>query len=198
MVDSQELVLLPLEEIYEEVDGVWNLSNEQGQLGKLFVTNVRFVWFASSNELFNISVSYYQIKDVIEKDTKFGKTLVVKTAKHSGGYTLGFRIDPPERCTQVVQRLHGLLTVYAAAPIFGVDFEAEAAPVPLHERTVEVEDDDLEIIDEDGAGDAFAVYFADVTKAEGVERPPVYSESLGLAIEELRPGVTVDALWAIP
>lgn len=46
---------------------------------------------------FNISVSYYQVAALLCKDTKFGKTMVIKTAKYSGAYTLGFRIDPPER-----------------------------------------------------------------------------------------------------
>ena len=125
VVDTGELILLPHEEIYEEVDGVWNLSHEQGQLGKLLITNVRLVWFASSNELFNISVSYYQVAALLCKDTKFGKTMVVKTAKYSGAYTLGFRIDPPERCIKTMQRVNGLLSVYCIAPVFGIQFEQE-------------------------------------------------------------------------
>ena len=37
VVDDRQLVLLPSEEIWSEIDGVWNLSHEQGQLGKMCV-----------------------------------------------------------------------------------------------------------------------------------------------------------------
>ena len=47
--------------VWRQIDGIWNLSAEQGQLGKMFVTNVRFVWYAKANEMHNISVSYYQV-----------------------------------------------------------------------------------------------------------------------------------------
>jgi hypothetical protein len=57
---------------------------------------------------------------LLAKDTKFGKTMVVKTSKFSGGYTLGFRIDPPDRAMKVVKRMLGLLSVFCVAPIFGV------------------------------------------------------------------------------
>jgi len=177
VVDDAQLVLLPHEEIYEEIDGIWNLSAEQGQLGKMFVTNVRFVWYAKANEMHNISVSYYQVLDIVVKDTKYGKTMVVKTTKGSGGYTLGFRIDPPERAVKTVQRMCGLLSVYCVAPIFGVDFEQESAPPPLEELTVDVEEDDVLITEVDGVGDAFAAYFAEANQSsEGEvvrERPAV-------------------------
>jgi Bardet-Biedl syndrome 5 protein len=198
VVDNNELLLLPHEEIYEEVDGVWNLSHEQGQLGKLLVTNVRIVWFAASNELFNISVPYYQMKSLSVKDTKFGKTMVVKTSKYSGAYTLGFRVDPPERAIKTMQRVNGLLSVYCIAPVFGVDFEQEEAPPELKDVTVDIREDDVEIIDQEDPGDVFAAYLAEAKTEEGaVVRPPVYNDVLGLAIEELRPGTTLKHLWEI-
>ena len=43
--------------------------------------------------------------------------------------------------------------------------------------------------------DAFAAYYADGDKE--VDRPPVYSTELGLAVEELREGVTLDDLWSV-
>lgn len=52
---------MPREEAYSEVNGVWNLSSDQGNLGSFVITNVRVVWFASMNENFNVSVPYIQI-----------------------------------------------------------------------------------------------------------------------------------------
>ena len=44
-----------------QVDGVWNLSSDQGNLGTFFVTNVRVVWHASLAESFNVSMPYIQV-----------------------------------------------------------------------------------------------------------------------------------------
>ena len=40
------------------------LLSDQGNLGTMIVTNVRIVWFANLNDLFNISIPYIQIASV--------------------------------------------------------------------------------------------------------------------------------------
>src|SRR6218665_521591 len=58
---SRQLRVMPSESIYNIVQGVWNLSSDQGNLGTMFLTNVRVVWHANMNELFNISLPYIQV-----------------------------------------------------------------------------------------------------------------------------------------
>lgn len=72
-----------------QVNGVWNLSSEQGNLGTFFVTNVRLVWHANLVETFNVSIPYMQIASVRVRESKFGQALVVETHAGSGGYMLG-------------------------------------------------------------------------------------------------------------
>lgn len=43
--------------------------------------------------------------------------------------------------------------------------------------------------------DALASYYADGDK--NVDREPVFSPELGLAVEKLRDGVTIDELWSV-
>ena len=43
----------------------------------------------------------------------------------SGGYVLGFRIDPVEKLQQIAKEIQNLHRVYSACPIFGVEFETE-------------------------------------------------------------------------
>ena len=38
--------------------------SDQGNLGTMIITNVRVVWFANMNDLFNISTPYIQIASV--------------------------------------------------------------------------------------------------------------------------------------
>ena len=47
IIRNKELNMLPQEELFTRVPGVWNLSNEQGNLGTFFITNVRVVWHAN-------------------------------------------------------------------------------------------------------------------------------------------------------
>ena len=64
IVQNKQLRVLPLEQVYKTVHGVWNLSSEQGNLGTFIITNVRLVWFAEMNESFNISLPYLQMGSV--------------------------------------------------------------------------------------------------------------------------------------
>jgi len=70
IVQAGQLVILPDEEVFSHVQGVWNLSSDQGNLGSFVVTNIRLVWFADANETFNISLPYLQIESVIYLDRK--------------------------------------------------------------------------------------------------------------------------------
>ncbi|VDK70501.1 unnamed protein product, partial [Onchocerca ochengi] len=57
-------------------------------------------------------------------------------------------------------------------------------------------EEDVELDDRPLRSDAYAAYFSDGVVSEQV-RPPVYSEELGVAIEQLKPGFTLDDLWKI-
>lgn len=96
LIHNKQLRLLPQEQVYNKVNGVWNLSSDQGNLGTFFITNVRLVWHANINESFNVSIPYLQMKSVKIRDSKFGLALVVESSQQSGGYVLGFRIDPTD------------------------------------------------------------------------------------------------------
>lgn len=44
-----------------QIEGVWNLSSDQGNLGCFFLTNVRLVWHANLAQNFNVSIPYMQM-----------------------------------------------------------------------------------------------------------------------------------------
>lgn len=194
IIKEKTLIMLPDEDIYNKIDGVWNLSSDQGNLGTFFVTNVRLVWHANLAENFNISIPYLQIKAIKIRDSKFGHALVIETSTASGGYVLGFRMDPYEKLQEVNKEIKTLHEVYSASPLFGIKFSVEDKPSALSERKVDRKMDDVEIIEDDHY-DALAAYYADGAKE--VDREPEYNKDLGLAIEKLREGVTVEELWQV-
>ena len=50
---------------------------------------------------------------------------MVETSQTSGGYVLGFRIDPVEKLQETVKQIQSLHKIYSACPIFGIEFDIE-------------------------------------------------------------------------
>ncbi|PIO66875.1 hypothetical protein TELCIR_11398 [Teladorsagia circumcincta] len=198
--ESFNLKLLPLEQLVEKVNGVWNLSTDQGTLGCFVITNVRLVWFASTNSLYNVSVPYLQLYSCRIRESKFGLALVIETTTQSGEYVLGFRIDPAERLQQVCKAIQALHKSSNTRPIYGVTFHKDKPPSPREstvEQTNEQEEEDDGSEQKQLRTDAFAAYFSDGGTSSEERRPPVYSEELGLAVEQLKQGFTITDLWNI-
>lgn len=194
LISHKELKLLPQEQICSQVNGVWNLSSEQGNLGTFFVTNVRLVWHANLVETFNVSIPYMQMLSVRVRESKFGQALVVETQPTSGGYVLGFKVEPEDKMAKVFDEINALWQVYSAEPILGVQFTVEDAARPLKDMTITRKQDDVEILDTD-TSDAFAAYYADDSRQ--ADREVVFNAELGLAMEALPANMTVQELWNI-
>ncbi|ELK04678.1 Bardet-Biedl syndrome 5 protein like protein [Pteropus alecto] len=194
LIQNKQLRLLPQEHVYDKINGVWNLSSDQVLCKRLMKLLGQIVWHANMNDSFNVSIPYLQIRSIKIRDSKFGLALVIESSQQSGGYVLGFKIDPVEKLQESVKEINSLHKVYSASPIFGVDYEMEEKPQPLEALTVEQIQDDVEIESDDHT-DAFVAYFADGNKQQ--DREPVFSEELGLAIEKLKDGFTLQGLWEV-
>ena len=162
---NKQLKVLPLENVVSWLEGVWNLSSDQGNLGTLIVTNVRVVWYANMNEHFNISIPYIQIASVKTRDSKFGLALVIESSQLSGGYVLGFRVDPADKLGQVAKEIGSIHAVYSEKPIFGVEYDRKSHLSVASTSSADDSSqqggsiarnglDDLNEIDESGGGDA--------------------------------------------
>ncbi|DBA00927.1 TPA: hypothetical protein N0F65_006127 [Lagenidium giganteum] len=196
IIKDKELTLLPHEQVYTRLNGVWNLSSDQGNLGTFFVTNVRIVWHANLAENFNVSIPYMQINSARIRSSKFGPALVIETTPGSGGYILGFRVDPEERLHELFKEIQSLHQVFSTNPIYGVEYEIEDKPASIDALKQPRKMDDVEIEEDYSSSmDAFAAYYAAVNKNQ--DRAPVFSKDLGLAIESLPDGFTVNDLWFV-
>ncbi|KAJ4457148.1 putative Bardet-Biedl syndrome 5 protein [Paratrimastix pyriformis] len=195
IIREGELKLLPNEQIYTKTGGVWNLSHNQGHLGSLYTTNIRVVWYANMAPNFNVSIPYLQLRTVGVRDSpRFGVALVLTTSKETGGYVLGFRVDPPERLKPIATEIEQLHQLFTAQPNFGVDFKLDEKPQPLAElRVPRVEEDTTLAPDE--APDVLASYYMEI--ANHRDRAPVLSPELGLAVEQVAGSFSLQQLWAV-
>ncbi|GAB1601059.1 Bardet-Biedl syndrome 5 protein homolog isoform X1 [Argonauta hians] len=195
LIENKELKLLSLEQLCSKVNGVWNLSSNQGNLGTFYITNIRVVWNSSMNEAFNVSIPYFQMKAVKMRDSKFGVALVIESSIQSGSYILGFRIDPKDKLEDVCKEISSLLQVYRADPVFGLQYDLKDKNCLEPAKVLQEVVDDVEIEDDDGTSDAFAAYFADCCKSRDHE--PVFSDYLSLAVEKLPDNVSLKNLWNV-
>ncbi|GMS89680.1 hypothetical protein PENTCL1PPCAC_11855 [Pristionchus entomophagus] len=185
--EDGRLRILPGEQQVDKIEGVWNLSSEQGNLGVMICTNLRVVWFATMSVGYNVSIPYMQLANCRVRDSKFGLALVIDTTPQSGEYILGFRIDPEEKLKNTCRSINSLSKAAALKPFFGIkqresDTHSDEESGEVAVRTTRV--------------DAFAAYFSDgLVSTE--PRGPVVNEDLGLAFEALRPGFTLAQLWEV-
>uniref|UniRef100_A0AAF5RUY8 BBSome complex member BBS5 PH domain-containing protein n=2 Tax=Wuchereria bancrofti TaxID=6293 RepID=A0AAF5RUY8_WUCBA len=195
--DEEKLRILPDEQQCDRFDGVWNLGNDQGTLGTMILTNIRIVWFAATNTMYNVSIPYLQVQDCRIRHSRFGLVLVIETSAVNKEYVLGFRTDPEERLKSIHQTICALQKAYVVKPIFGVQYIREK-PITSQDTTdvMKLMDEDVELDNRPLRSDPYAAYFSDGI-VSGQIRPPVYSEELGVAIEELKPGFTLTDLWKI-
>ena len=212
ITQNRAVLLLPGERVFSRSEGVWNLSSDQGNLGVLTTTNLRFTWFATLAENFSVSVPYHQIVAIQRRETKNYTALVVEVSPRAGGLLLGFKIDPPEALMRALTELVALREAAIARPDFGVHIEtdgdasdADASAVPVRSAAAAAVTEDAEIIEDSkadgggrGRGDAFASYFADGGAASGADgtRHVVFSAQLGLAIEQPPAGLSIEQLWS--
>ncbi len=133
---------------------------------------------------------------------------MLETFAKAGGYILGFRVDPQERISEVFQEIQSLYQVYSAGPIFGVDFSVEAESPALEAllQSKVVEDADSLLDDQTDDSHAIAAYYTD--SAGGVSGDSGSSQAdrfewiqldphLGLAVEGLVDGITLEQLWRV-
>lgn len=197
LMTDGELNTLPFEQTYSKVNGVWNLCSDEGNLGSFFVSNVRVVWYSNLSPNFNMSFPYIQVQHVKVRNSKFGPALVLESSQSSGAYILGFKVDPKETLDYVYKEIMSLWKAYKQQPFFGIDSEAlaKAGSESMAAQHILSQEEDVEILDAESRGDVIAAYFADANK--GMDREPVYCGHLGLAVEQLKEGNTVEQLWSV-
>ncbi|EGI68660.1 PREDICTED: Bardet-Biedl syndrome 5 protein homolog [Acromyrmex echinatior] len=192
IIRENRLVLLPQEKVHSSVKDVWNLSIEQGNIGTFIITNIRLVWYADVNYQFNVSIPYLTIGNITIRTSKFGPTLVILSTEASGGYILGFRVNPLQQLHITYKEISILRSEFEKFPIFGVEYTFEhQAPVQEEisiEHFTEIQDNQAEI------SNIFGYYFSE---RETSQRKPNYSIHLGLATEEPREGSTLQNLWEL-
>ena len=132
------------------------------------------------------------------RESKFGMALVIESSEISGGYILGFRIDPIEKLQEIQKEIGSLHKLYSTTPIFGIEYETKDE-LPKPEETVQFDTslDDINEIDDNNyeTHDAFAAYLS--AEGQQKDREIVFCRELGVAMEKIKEGFTLESLWSV-
>ena len=140
---------------------------------------------------------------------------MVESSESSGGYILGFRLDPITRLEELYQELSNLYQIHASKPNLGVmaalltldpriiSSSAEVAQAQTRAEKPTVtgfdfveEEDEKESVR--ASGDVISSYLAlDEDTSIKKDNKVVLCPSIGLAIEEIKPGFTLESLWKV-
>lgn len=210
IVKDGQLILLPGEHITSSHPGIWNLSSDHGNLGTMYLTNVRVVWKADLAPNFNASMPYTTISSIrVRNHDMFGRALVFDTFQRAGGYVLGFRVDPIEGLEQIRTELVRLHRAHNARPNFGVTFTVEGEMPSLAELSIPRIEEDVEIYDNEADTNAVAAYYSTELNADDINNHQgdidgdgnvtlmSVDRKLGLAMQPPPRGTTVESIWRV-
>ena len=110
---------------------------------------------------------------------------------------LGFRIDPQERLDAVMKEVQKLHTLFSTNPIFGVDFTLESEAPDIKQLLQPRVEEDVEVVDEQEDSHAVAAYFVEGADEEDHIADIVYDSRMGLAVEGMQEGITLELLWRV-
>ena len=146
-----------------------------------------------------MSLPYIQIKNIILRNSKFGKALVIETMTRAGGYILGFRVDPMEKLNSLYKELFSLFKAYRSNPIFGVEYTVEAETPELHDLVKPRVEEDVEVEENVEDNQAVATYYAEEEQDEDENevQSPFFDSRLGLSVERLPGEATTESLWRV-
>lgn len=95
--------------------------------------------------------------------------------------------------------MQSLYLVYSYTPIFGVDFVNEEAPPDIGKLIQPKADEDTQLIDEQEDSHAIAAYYSQSGMGDNADKFDniQYDASLGLAVETLAAGLSLEQLWRV-
>lgn len=225
VVQNGQVILLKGEQVISRNSGVTNVSKDEGVLGTFVVTNLRVVWFAAVEAFnvsvpylqftgLRSQQSRFGQTLIIETSTYAGNFVlgfrIDPDAKLNELYTeissmwrtwtarpiLGIQVELQDTMTaaMVEESLDAadLPQTQGRSPqsrVWEALVKANTTQGGRVERQLEGQD-----VVQDAPTDAFAAYYADEGR-KSADRRPVYEPSIGLAVERLRKGTTIQSLW---
>ncbi|GIQ83044.1 Bardet-Biedl syndrome 5 protein [Kipferlia bialata] len=160
------------------------------------------IWYAEASGNFNVAIPYVAMDSVGVRKTRIGPALVLASQAEGSEFSMGFRIDPATRLNTVAAEIIQMCRAANVKPEYGVRAVTESGPADLASVTEQMQPD--RIVEQVLPGAPEAAHKQDIlarystTSGEDTkERDPVFSPELGLCIESLAEGYSIEDLWSV-
>ncbi|CAK64692.1 unnamed protein product (macronuclear) [Paramecium tetraurelia] len=185
MISQKKLNTSEKEQIINQYANTISVANDQQDVsGTLIFTNVRFVWYSATNDLFNISIPWIAVKKISKKTTKGLYTMIIETYQEFGGYYVGYRNIDMDSMIKECNKLHAFHT---ENPIYGIEIQEKQQP------TVQRFDEKVQVVQ--SIYNQAARYQAN--ENNDIQNDIAYSPELGLAIQKLPADAKLSEFWNI-
>lgn len=230
LTKDKKLIKLIDESILQIFTSVTFIQNDNSNVGQMEYSTIRFVWFSSKLDNYNMSVPWIQVTAIKMKDhPKYGKVLSIETTQFTGGmnilfYPNGINLD---------ELFLGFNTMWdnsKASPVLGIEikkflaiqdeYEQKAKGTntvqtnPMGNKTnshykitkdsfnqqiKEKRDEEDEITDNNYINEmsTSVIYAMNNQDKRNAITDIAFCPELGIAIERLPEGITIDKLWKI-
>jgi Bardet-Biedl syndrome 5 protein len=187
---ERNLIVLPQEQIFSKYLGVHNICWKDSTNGVVYITNVRVVWISLGDESLNCTIPWICIKSITTKDTSSGPCINVELWTKDESQSIAFITDK-KLFDKIYLEMHNIFKTYSVNPIFGIatSFEDEQKEKIVIPRV----DEDVEIIDKD----KLQIDRPHLVQRKDKEFEIDYNKRIGLSIEKLPQGITLEQLWKL-
>eukprot|EP01135_Chromosphaera_perkinsii_P006884 Nk52_evm39s621 gene=Nk52_evmTU39s621 len=213
--DLNAFVCLPGEKVVREINGAMRVTISrpgEGTLGNLIITTFRVVWYAhfTSTALSNNNVSfpYIQCRWIRTVDTSIGQLICIDSLFSQNKnqdrecQQLLLSIQPLDTQKPIAEEILSYRNLFMEKPHFwpprsldSADSLCEGDDADRRTSNGGNEENENVLSYEESGSDAFAAYYENASKDR--DRRVVFSEEIGLAIEEPVGDSTIADLWHI-
>lgn len=227
LTKDKQLIKLLDESIIEMLNSVTFIQNDNSNVGQLAYSTIRFIWFSGNLDNYNLSVPWIQVTFIKMKDlAKYGKVLSIETTQFAGAMTILFYPNE-KNLDELYLAFNTMLDNSRNSPVLGIDIQkylelndrkstsvskttgssisnTNNANVSLTKETFnkkikDKRDEEDEITDNNYINEISSsiVYAMNNQDKRNAITDIAFSPELGIAIERLPDGITIDKLWKI-
>ena len=210
--ENKKLIFLKSEKIMETYKSISiNVNNENdtinnkiGNIGTLYLTNLRIIWINDKKDSYNLSLPYVQISSIIgENNSSFGISLKIRLSRLYNNFIILFYSNNGKMDEQFCEEFKKKVENFSKNPILGISLikKGEGVQDKLREKIgkiAEIVYGQEEISDSNEDEQAGIVYLINEGRNKQNSINEIeFSKELGIACQKLPENVTINDLWKI-
>ncbi|KAH0791801.1 bardet-Biedl syndrome 5 protein [Histomonas meleagridis] len=193
IIKDGKLILLINEQVILRLDGISNFAGLQAKSGTAIVTNLRFIWYSEIVSNFNVSIPLILLPELsTHRSKRFGRALYLKLRSNGDRFMYGFTYQPEEGLVKFTNTFEKVRLAAMRHPMLTPLLKLEEKVVNTENVNANDVEEDTNVLEVDNALMYVPIDLIDDNAEKG---KIVFDKTIGLAIEELPKGCTLESRW---